>query len=148
MIGQHNLKIASGARKCRKRYGRGDSSGHGSFSGRGCKGQNARSGGKRRPGFAGGQTPLVRLMPKFKGFKSPQKLTYQIVNVEALNQFEDGAAVTSEELFANKLISKKTLPVKILGGGKLEKKLTLRIHAVSKSAKEKIEANKGVVELI
>lgn len=147
MITQHNLKANPGARKRRSIRGRGDSSGRGSFSGRGGKGQTARSGGGRKPGFEGGQTPLIRRLPKLKGFKRPFKIPYQTVNVERLNIFEDGSTVDIVAFYEKNLISRKNRPVKILGGGELQKKLTVKPDAISKSAKKKIEEKGGTVIL-
>lgn len=144
---QHTLHPHPGARKKRKRVGRGDSSGHGSFSTRGVKGQNSRTGGGVRVGFEGGQTPLMRRMPKLRGFKHPFHTAYQIVNVSDLNAFDEGTVVDKEALYLRKFISKKHLPVKILGDGTLEKKLTVKVDRVSESAKAKIEGAKGTVEL-
>lgn len=148
MLQQHTLHPHHSASKNRKRVGRGDSSGHGSFSTRGVKGQNSRTGGGVRIGFEGGQTPLLRRMPKLRGFTAPFKITYQVVNLSSLNVFEDGAEVNRASLFSQKLISKKNNPVKILGDGKLEKKLTVKVEKVSASAKTNIEEMKGTVELI
>lgn len=147
MIGLHTLKANQGARKQKRIRGRGDSSGRGNFSGRGGKGQTARSGGGKRPGFEGGQTPLIRRMPKLKGFKNPNKVPYQIVNVEALNKFDDGTNVDIVALYENNLISRKTRPVKILGSGELTKKLQVKIDACSASVKKKIEEKGGTVML-
>ena len=124
--------------KTRKRVGRGNASGHGTFCGRGCKGQGQRKSGKVRPGFEGGQTPLIMRLPKLKGFKNPSKIIYQIVNLKDLNVFKDGDEVNIEMLLKKRLISKKMTPVKILGMGDLDKKLTLKVHKVSAVAKEKI----------
>lgn len=148
MIGLHTLKANPGARKQKRIRGRGDSSGRGNFSGRGGKGQTARSGGGKRPGFEGGQTPLIRRMPKLKGFKNPNKVPYQVVNVEALNRFDDGANVDIVALYENNLISHKTRPVKILGSGELTKKLQVKIDACSASAKKKIEEKEGSIILL
>lgn len=147
MISQHNLKANSGSRKQRRSRGRGDGSGRGSFSGRGGKGQTARSGGGKRPGFEGGQTPLVRRIPKLKGFKNPNKNPYQVVNVSSLEIFGDGSTVDLVALYENKLISRKNRPLKILGGGELMKKLTVKADACSADAKKKIEAKGGSVVL-
>ena len=141
----HTLKSSPRSRRGRKKRGRGNASGHGNYSGRGGKGQTARSGGTRRPGFAGGQTPLVRLMPKFRGFSNPTRVSYQVLNVSQLNIFEDGATVNVVALYEKNLISRKKLPVKILGEGELNKKLSVKVDAVSKTAKEKIEAKGGTI---
>lgn len=135
-------------KKAKKRVGRGNASGHGTYSCRGMKGQSARSGGRRRPGFEGGQTPYLRKMPKLKGFKNPNHVDYQVVNVSALNIFEDGTTVDQKLLLEKNLVSKKTVPVKLLSHGELEKKLTIVVNKASKLAVEKVEAKKGKVELI
>jgi len=137
-----NIKPKSGASKSKKRLGRGNASGHGTYSGRGCKGQGQRKSGNVRPGFEGGQTPLLMRMPKLKGFKNPNKVTYQVINVGALNVFENGDDVNVQTLAEKGLLSRK-LPVKILGDGKLEKKLTVKVNKISASAKEKIKQAGG-----
>ncbi|PIQ78251.1 50S ribosomal protein L15 [Candidatus Peregrinibacteria bacterium CG11_big_fil_rev_8_21_14_0_20_46_8] len=144
---QHTLRSNPGARKQKRIRGRGDGSGRGSFSGRGVKGQHSRTGSSKKPGFEGGQIPLHMRMPKLRGFKNPNKLTYQAVNVEKLNRFEDGDEVNLVALYETKLISKKDRPVVILGGGELTKKLTVHTDRIAKSAKEKIEAKGGKVVL-
>jgi large subunit ribosomal protein L15 len=121
-----------------KRRGRGNASGHGTFSCRGCKGQGQRKSGNVRPGFEGGQTPLIMRLPKLKGFKNTAKIIYQIVNLDDLNVFNDGDEVNVETLLKNGLISGKKIPVKVLGDGKLGKKLTFKVHKISKAAKEKV----------
>ena len=146
-MNQHTLAPHPGARKKKVSRGRGDASGLGSFSGRGCKGQSARSGGKVKPGFEGGQTPLIRRMPKLKGFKNPNRLPFQVVNVGDLNDFNDNSEITIVTLFEQKLISKKNRPIKILGNGKLEKKLIFKVDAVSKEAQDKIEKSGGTLHL-
>ncbi|RKY04952.1 50S ribosomal protein L15 [Candidatus Poribacteria bacterium] len=143
----HELKPAPGARKRRKRVGRGPGSGHGKTCGRGQKGQKARSGAPP-PWFEGGQTPLHRRLPK-KGFFHPKKVEYEIVNVKDLNRFEDDTVVTPELLESEGLvkdIDKKL--VKILGDGELTKRLIVRAHKFSKSALQKIEAAGGKAEVI
>lgn len=146
MITLHTLKAKRGAvKRKRNAVGRGNGSGHGTFSCRGCKGQNARSGGKRRPGFEGGQTPLVRRLPKLKGFKNPTKVLFQVVNVGHLNEYKDGEEVTIQNLLENGFISKEGVPVKILGEGILNKKLMIKVQKVSKSARVKIIAAGGKV---
>ncbi len=135
-------------RKKTKRVGRGNASGHGTYSCRGMKGQSARTGGRRRPGFEGGQTPYLRKMPKLKGFKNPNYIDYQIVNLSDLNVFDDKATVDVAALYEKKLISKKTKPVKILGTGELTKALTIAAHKASKSAIEKIEKAKGSITIL
>lgn len=147
MIGQHTLRSNPGARKQRRIRGRGDGSGRGSFSGRGGKGQTARSGGGKKPGFEGGQTPLFRRMPKLKGFKPPHRVAFQAVNVSQLNAFDEGSTVDLVALYEKNIISRKNRPVKLLGDGEVEKKLTVKVDAASASAKQKIEAKGGSVLL-
>ncbi len=145
----HNLKSKAGrSHKLRKTVGRGNASGHGTFSTRGGKGQTARTGGTRRPGFAGGQTPFFRKMPKLHGFKNPNQITYQVVNVGDLNVFDDNGEVNLETLKAKGLVSKKTVPVKLLGDGELTKSLNITVNKASKSAVTKVESKKGKVNLI
>lgn len=143
---QHTLKYNSGSRKSSRRVGRGDGSGRGSFSGRGVKGQGSRSGARKRPRFEGGQMPFVQKMPKLKGFKNPNRVAFQVVNVTALNTLANDSVVDFTFLYEHKLIFRKNKPVKILGTGDLDKKLTVKVDAVSKSAREKIEKAGGSVE--
>ncbi|WP_027339522.1 50S ribosomal protein L15 [Halonatronum saccharophilum] len=144
----HDLKPAKGSKKGRKRLGRGIGSGKGKTSGKGHKGQNARSGGGVRPTFEGGQTPLFRRLPK-RGFSNARfKKEYAVVNIEDLNRFEDNTVVSIEELKAAGLIDKVKDGVKILGDGNLDKALTVKSNKFSKSAVEKIEAAGGKVEVI
>ncbi len=136
-----------GARKKTKRVGRGPGSGLGKTSGRGQKGQKSRSGGGIARGFEGGQMPAQRRMPK-RGFTNPFRKVLAIVNVGRLDGFEDGAVVDPEALVSSGIIKKVGDGVKILGKGELNKKLTIRAHAVSSSAREKIEKAGGVFEEI
>jgi large subunit ribosomal protein L15 len=143
----HELKPAEGSRKERNRLGRGIGSGNGKTSGKGHKGQNARSGGGVRPGFEGGQTPLFQRLPK-RGFTNINRKEFTIVNLDTLNRFEEGTEVTPELLLETGVISKYTAGVKILGKGKLEKKLTVKAHKFSSSAKEAIETAGGKTEVV
>jgi large subunit ribosomal protein L15 len=143
----HELQPAPGSRKERNRVGRGIGSGNGKTSGRGQKGQNARSGGGVRIGFEGGQTPLFRRLPK-RGFTNINRKEYAIVNLDALNRFEDGTEVTPELLLETGVVSKLKAGVKILGNGQIEKKLTVKAHKFSSAAKEAIEAAGGKTEVI
>lgn len=144
----HELKAPEGARKARKRVGRGTSSGHGKTSTRGHKGQWARSGGGVRLGFEGGQTPLFKRLPK-RGFTNAKfKTEYAVVNLEQLNDLPEGTVVTPEYLLENRIIRKLLDGVKVLAKGELTKKLTVRAHAYSGAAKEKIEAAGGTAEVI
>ena len=144
----HDLKPRPGAKHRRKRLGQGESSGHGKTSGRGGKGQTARSGSSIRIGFEGGQMPLIRRIPK-RGFNNARHATrYLPVNLEALNCFEDGARVDEAALRQAGLANGRGEGIKILGGGDLGKKLTVSAHAFSASAKAKIEAKGGTCELL
>ena len=143
----HELKPAAGSRKVRNRVGRGIGSGNGKTSGKGHKGQNARSGGGVRPGFEGGQNPLFRRLPK-RGFTNVNRKEYAIVNVETLNRFEDGAEVTAALLLETGVVSNEKAGIKILGNGELTKKLTVKAHKFSASAKEAIENAGGSIEVI
>ncbi|MDZ7830987.1 MAG: 50S ribosomal protein L15 [Desulfobacterales bacterium] len=142
----HDLSPADGARKNRKRKGRGVGSGLGKTAGRGTKGHNARSGGGTRPGFEGGQMPLHRRLPK-RGFKNIFKTPVEVVNVRDLNRFESGSVVDQNLLTEAGLISRKAKQVKVLGQGNLNVALTLHVGSASKSAREKIEAAGGKVEV-
>ncbi len=142
----HELQPAIGSTTAPKRLGRGVGSQLGKTSGKGHKGAKARSGGGKRPGFEGGQMPLTRRIPK-RGFTNIFSKEYAIVNVSALNVFEDGATVTNEALIEAGLIKKVLDGVKVLGGGELTKKLTVSVDKVTESAKQKIEAIGGKVEV-
>ena len=141
-----NLKHAKGARKNRKRVGRGEGSGLGVTAGRGNKGYGSRSGSKKRSWFEGGQMPLQRRLPKF-GFTNIHKKEYQVINVEDLEKIKKKDDITAEVLFNNGLIRKKRVPVKLLGNGELKSKVTIKVDAVSKTAQEKIEKQGGSVTL-
>jgi large subunit ribosomal protein L15 len=144
----HDLKPRPGARHPRKRLGQGESSGHGKTSGRGGKGQTARSGSSIRIGFEGGQMPLIRRIPK-RGFNNARHTTrYLPVNVDALNRFEEGARVDEEALRAAGLANGRGEGIKILGQGDVTRKLTVSAHAFSASARAKIQAKGGVCEVI
>ncbi len=134
--------------KKRKRVGRGNGSGHGTTSGRGTKGQLSRSGGKTRIGFEGGQMPLQRRLPHLKGFKNTRKKVNNPVNIAQLERFKDGSVIDYDLLEKNGLITKKSNPVKILGNGKLAKKLTVRANSFSKTAVSKIEKAGGKAEVV
>ena len=141
----NELSPAQGSAKAAYRKGRGPGSGNGKTAGKGHKGQNARSGGGVRPGFEGGQLPLYRKLPK-RGFKNRFAVNYSIVNVAALNKFEDGAVVDLEALIAAKIVRKPLDGLKVLGNGELTKKLTVKATVFSATAKEKIEAAGGKIE--
>ncbi len=144
----HDLKPRPGAKHRRKRLGQGESSGHGKTSGRGGKGQSARSGSSIRVGFEGGQMPLIRRIPK-RGFNNARHATVYIpVNLDDLNQFDNGARVDAAALKSAGLANGQGAGIKVLGRGELTKKLTVSAHAFSASARAKIEGLGGVCELI
>lgn len=144
----HDLKPRPGAKHRRKRLGQGESSGHGKTAGRGGKGQTARSGSSIRIGFEGGQMPLIRRMPK-RGFNNARHTTRYIgVNLESLNQFDNGAKVDIAAIRDAGLANGPVKLIKILGDGDLTKKLTVSAHAFSASARTKIEAKGGTCEVI
>ena len=147
MIGLHNLKPPRGAKKRPKRVGRGDGSGHGTQAGRGTKGQGARSGGKKGPGFEGGQMPLIRRLPK-RGFKNPGRVEYKVVNVCDLNRFEKGTVVDLDMFKQARLVKGKKALVKVLGQGEVDRALVVRAHKFTKTAADKIIAAGGTVEVM
>ena len=142
----HELEHAEGARTAHYRKGRGIGSGNGKTSGKGTKAK-APHRWQKAPGFEGGQNPIYRRLPKF-GFQNINRVEFASVNIERLNAFEDGTVVTSALLVEKGLVRKEYDGVKILGGGKLTKKLTVQAHKFSKSAKEAIESAGGTVEVI
>ena len=155
-IGLHNLKPAPGSRRPRKRVGRGEGSGTGKTAGRGHKGYGARSGSKQRAGFEGGQNPIHMRMRKLRGPNKKMSMPFepfrthtQPVNLADLEaKFGDGAAVDLDALRAAGLATRKNVPVKILARGELTKPLTVHAHAFSKTAREKIEAAGGTVQVV
>ena len=142
----HELSPAAGSTHAGKRKGRGAGTGNGKTAGRGHKGQGARSGGGVRVGFEGGQMPLARRVPK-RGFNNIFAKPLEIVNLSALNAFDSGAVVTAEALLEKGILSKCTYGYKVLGNGKITKKLTVQASAFSKSAQEAIEAAGGKAEV-
>ena len=142
----HELSPAAGSTHVGKRKGRGAGTGNGKTAGRGHKGQKARSGGGVRVGFEGGQMPLARRVPK-RGFNNIFAKPLEIVNLSALNAFDSGAVVTAEALLEKGILSKCTYGYKVLGNGKITKKLTVQASAFSKSAQEDIEAEGGKAEV-
>lgn len=144
----HELRPSEGAFKAPKRVGRGVASGTGKTSGKGHKGQNARSGGGVRPGFEGGQLPLFRRLPK-RGFTNAKfKTVYAVINLSDLENFENGAVVTPELLHEMGLVKKQLDGIKVLGNGTLTKKLTVKAHKFSDTAAAKIEDLGGKAEVI
>lgn len=144
----HELAPSQGAKKDRKRVGRGNGSGHGTYSGKGLKGQKARSGGNVDPRFEGGQSPLVLRLPYKRGFHNPFKKEFYVVNLDRLESFEAGAKVTPDELVTAGIIRDTEKPVKLLASGDLTKALNVRVHAWSKSALEKVQAAGGTLETL
>src|SRR6266542_5436307 len=144
----HQLKPPPGARHARKRVGRGNAAGQGTFAGRGLKGQKARAGNKPRRFFEGGQTRLFKKLPFRRGFTNPFRVEYQAVNLTVLERFDKDAEVTPQLLKEKGILRSLRKPVKILAAGDLTKKLTVHAHSFSATAKEKIEVAGGaVVEL-
>ncbi|MFA5560252.1 MAG: 50S ribosomal protein L15 [Acholeplasmataceae bacterium] len=143
----NELRPTEGARKTRKRIGRGPGSGTGKTSGKGHKGQLARSGGRPRPGFEGGQLPLFQRIPK-RGFKNINRKEFAVVNLSDLNVFENGEVITPEVLIARNILKKVKSGVKVLANGTLEKKLTVKANYFSKAAEEAIKQAGGSVEVI
>ncbi len=144
----HTMSANPGATKTRKRVGRGTGSGLGKTSGRGENGQKSRSGYSHKPGFEGGQLPLYRRLPK-RGFSNAEfKTVYAVINLSDLNRFEDGVEVTPELLKDMGLVKQQLDGIKVLGNGKLEKKLTVKAHKFSSVAKEEIEKLGGKAEVI
>lgn len=143
----NQLKPAEGAKKRKKILGHGYGSGHGGSSTRGTKGQRARSGGGPRPGFEGGQMPLIRRIPK-RGFTNPFKREYAIVNLGTLEKYFSRGDTITPEVLKEKKIVKQNLPIKILGEGQLSKGLKIVAHAFSKGAEKKILASGGTIERV
>ena len=143
---QDELSPVPGSKKARKRVGRGDGSGHGTYSGRGCKGQKSRSGGKMRPGFEGGQLPLIKRLPQKRGFTNIFRTEYNLVNITRLNMFEASSEVTPEKLLAAGVVKSLRRPIKVLGDGDIKHPLTVKADKFSATAKAKIEAAGGKAE--
>lgn len=143
---QNELSPAPGSKKKRKRVGRGNGSGHGTYSGRGSKGQKSRSGFRMKPGFEGGQLPLIRRLPRKRGFTNIFRVEYNIVNLDKLSLFEAGSEVTPERLLAAGVVKSLRHPVKILAGGDISHPLSVKADKFSAAARAKIEAAGGTVE--
>jgi len=141
----HHLRPAEGSKKQKIRVGRGEAGRRGKTAGRGTKGLKARS--KVRRGFEGGQMPLQRRMPKLRGFRNPNRIEYTVINVERLNEFEPGSTVTVDDL-RNRGLVKHRGKVKVLGEGDLDRAVTIKAHAFSLGAVEKIKAAGGTVEVV
>jgi len=142
----HHLRPAPGAKRPKKRYGRGEASGHGKTAGRGTKGSRAR--GEVHPWFEGGQMPLHRRIPKLGGFTPRTRTEYREVNVDRLNEFGSGATVSPEDLIAKGLLRKGKQPVKVLGRGELTVALTVKANAFTAGARQKIESAGGRAEVL
>ncbi|MEE8418887.1 MAG: 50S ribosomal protein L15 [Dehalococcoidales bacterium] len=142
------LTLTPGSRKNRKRVGRGNGSGHGTYSGRGCNGQKSRAGFKMRPGFEGGQLPLIKRLPRKRGFTNIFRVEYSVVNLDELNDLEAGSEVTPETLVAAGLVKSLKFPVKVLGEGEIKNALSVKAHKFSAAAKAKIESAGGSVEKV
>jgi len=147
-VRQDELAPAPGSKKDRKRVGRGDGSGHGTYSGRGCKGQKSRAGYKMRPGFEGGQLPLIKRLPRKRGFTNIFRTEYNVININKLNVFEAGSEVTPESLVAAGIVKSLRHPIKILSDGDINHPLTIKANKFSAAAKAKIEAAGGTAEEI
>lgn len=146
---EHEITPPKGARRNRKRVGRGDAAGGGSYAGRGLKGQKSRSGKGLRPGFEGGQLPLIKGLPMKRGFNNRYKTYYSLVNLNTLqDRFESGARVTPELLHGLNIVRRPNLPIKVVGDGELGRPLTVVAHKFTASARAKIEAAGGSVEEI
>lgn len=143
---QNEISPAPGSRKDRKRIGRGNGSGYGTYSGRGLKGQKCRSGYRMKPGFEGGQLPLIRRLPRKRGFTNIFRVEYSIVNLDELGVFEEGSEVTPEKLLAAGIIKSRRYPVKILAEGNVNCSLSVKADKFSAAARAKIEAAGGTVE--
>jgi len=145
-VRQDNLSPNPGSRHARKRVGRGNGSGHGTYSGRGCNGQKSRAGYKIRPGFEGGQLPLIKRLPRKRGFVNIFRIEYDTVSLDKLNIFEPGSEITPEKLLAARIIKSLRRPVKILADGDINHALVIKVNKFSAAAKAKIEAAGGKAE--
>ena len=143
---EHQLVPHKGASKRRKRVGRGDAAGQGSTAGRGMKGQKSRSGRGPRPGFEGGQLPLIKGLPMKRGFTNIFKTYYSLIKLDTLDKFEPGERITPDDLLRRGYLRNLKRPVKILGDGEISKAVTVVAHKFTRSAKQKIESAQGTVE--
>jgi len=147
VVRQHELAPPEGAKKDRKRVGRGDGS-RGTYSGRGLKGQKSRSGYSRKPGFEGGQLPLIKRLPRKRGFTNIFRIEYTIVSLDKLNVFSAGSEVTAEKLLAAGLVKSTRKPIKILADGQIKHALVVKVNKFSATAKAQIEAAGGQAEVV
>ncbi len=143
---EHDLAPPKGARKRRKRIGRGDAAGQGSTAGRGMKGQKSRAGHSSRRGFEGGQLPLIKGLPMLRGFNNIFKVHYALVGLDALNAFDEGERITPQEMAQRQILRNLKHPVKVVGNGEITKAVTVAAHKFTRSARERIEAAGGRVE--
>lgn len=143
---EHEIAPSPGSKHTQKRVGRGHGSGRGTTAGHGTKGQNSRSGVTIRPGFEGGQLPIIKRLPRQRGFRNRFRVEYQVVNVQALDRFDNGATITALELVKAGLIRDTVAPVKVLGQGDITRQVNVKADKFSASAKEKITAAGGSVE--
>ncbi len=149
MVRQDNITPAAGSKHSRKRIGRGYGSGHGGYATRGCKGQKSRAGNNKvRPGFEGGQLPIIKRLPRKRGFVNIFRKEYAIVNIGSLNAFAPGSPVTPQRLWEAGLVDSPTKPVKILGDGELRQPLDVQADKFSAKAQGKIEAAGGKAEVV
>ena len=146
MVSQNNISPAPGSRQARKRVGRGNGSGHGTYSGRGCNGQKSRAGYRMRPGFEGGQLPLIKRLPRKRGFTNIFRTEYSTVSIGSINNFEAGSEVTPEKLVEAGMVKSLAKPIKILADGDINHPITIKANKFSASAKAKIEAAGGKAE--
>ena len=143
---QHQIKPNAGARKARKRIGRGNAAGGGTYAGRGLKGQKSRSGKGVKPGFEGGQNPLIKGLPMIRGFNNKFKTHYSLVSLESLDQLPASDNITPEYLYISGITRSKKNPIKIVGNGDITKPLNISAHKFTESARKKIEAVGGTIE--
>jgi large subunit ribosomal protein L15 len=146
VVRQDNISSPPGARRARKRVGRGNGSGHGTYSGKGCKGQKSRAGYSMRPGFEGGQLPLIKRLPRQRGFTNIFRKEYSTVSIGRLSTFEPGSEVTPEKLVAAGVVKSLKYPIKVLADGEINHPLTVKANKFSASARAKIEAAGGTAE--
>ena len=146
MVRQNSIAPAPGSKKAKKRVGRGNGSGHGTYSGRGCKGQKSRAGYKMRPGFEGGQLPLIKRLPRKRGFTNIFRTEYSTVNIGQLSTFESGSEITPEVLAASGMVKSLRKPIKVLADGDISHAVKVKANKFSASAKAKIEAAGGTAE--
>lgn len=145
---ENDLRSPQGTKHSRKRVGRGSGSGHGTTACKGTKGQKARAGFSLRPGFEGGQNPLTKRLPEQRGFNNIFRIEYSTINISSLSRFESGQEIGPEDLVEERLIKSLKKPVKILGGGEIDKPVTVRANKFTQTAKRKIESAGGKVEEI